>query len=219
MKLRAIGFNLTRNDRDQINIIFKGCGIDGIPGLIITAVHDVKTTKLADMITSPDTILVTFGNWAHNMCKKIAKDRGYTLVSVPDVKRLYKSELGGNPKDRENAFSALKSLKSAIESGKLRILEDKKLVDSIKLDGLKNFNIEILQKLEAAVENSGRTDWVLRSGDQNIRVSLYPSQDENYDVNITFMELIALRAAMDIFQADEVQFVPTINKSNKIPST
>ena len=73
-------------------------------------------------------------------------------------------------------------------------------------DSIENANVAV--EIKGQLEER-KTDWDGYAYYNNIPPGLY-------DINITFDELIALRAAMDIFQADEVQFVAANNKGSKI---
>lgn len=210
MIIGILGFNLTKKDIEQINKVLTGCKITSDYQII-----DVRSVDLTIAMKDLEIVLA-LGRFASNMGRKKASDNGSTFIELPDIKKLYPIEEGGDKEARTSAYNTLVDLQSTIDSGKLRVVDDRKAVESIKEDEVPDLSPGQIQKLKDVLQETGKTDWVcLTKSGQSVRVSLTPSVDSNFDINMTFDELLAIRVAMDILQAQEVQFVSSSNKGSK----
>lgn len=213
MKIGVLGFNLSSKDKVQINRILVGYDLLTEHSVVIT---DVRSINVQIAISNQD-IVIAFGNWAANAGRRRAKHKGILYVELPDVKKLYAPIEGGQPGARERAAETLNSLKSAMKSGTLRVVDDRKILDSIPKDAVVDLSAGVIQKLQQKLVETGRAEWtcVTESG-YSVHVSLDPANtDPSFDINITFDELFALRTFMDVFKAREVRFVPTSPTNNQ----
>ncbi len=210
MMIGALGFNLSTEDRSQIESILETMKINAVVETI-----DIRSTQLKSVLDNKD-VVIAFGRFASNMGRKRATEKNITFIELPDIKKLYSESNGGDKGARESAYNSLISLKSAMDSGKIRIVDDRKVLESIREDSVPDLSPGRIEKLKQVIQETGKTDWVcLTKSGQSVRISLTPDVDSNFDINITFDELLAIKVAMDILQAKEVQFVSPNNQDSK----
>lgn len=212
MKIGILGFNISSGDKVQMNRILVGYGLLEKNTIEI---NDVKSVSIESAMEDKDIIL-SFGSWASRMGRKAAKKKNITFVELPDIKKLYRPLEGGSKGAREKAAEVLNGLKSVMGSGTLKIVDDQRVVETISpRDVVANLSVGMIQELKKKVQDSGKEEWICSTESGHlVRVSLEPTDiDPSFDINVTFEELLVLRALLDVFQASEVRFVPkdTIN--------
>lgn len=210
MTITVLGFNITAQDKTQILRMLSAAGIKETINI-----QDTRST-LVNLVGTD--VVVVLGKRALIAVRPIVEARKTPLIELPEVSKLYPPDQGGDTAARDGAWEKLKTLKSNLSTGKLEISEDEAILKGLVEDQIPNLSLSKLQALEKALKDSKKTTWkcTTKSG-KIVCISLQPlevsSKSVDADIYITFHELFALRAAMDIFQISEVTFVS--NSSNQ----
>ena len=204
--LAAIGFNVSSEDRALIGSIMKGWNITVEPRII-----DVRTNILdLDGIS----IVLCFGQRAKFAVETYSKDKKkhVYLADLPALSDIHPVDKGGKTEERKKVVKVMDELYRKFFNTKEQSLnEDNDLIQSIRSDMIPDLSLGVIQELSKKLASLGRKDWTcITSGDKVVRITFDPQTEKpaGVDSDITFAELMLIRAAMDIFQVKEVRFVP-----------
>lgn len=204
MKILAVGFDLSQSDREQIGRVVAACGFTSQN----LDTRDIKTTAI-DFIDI-DLVLI-FGERAGRSIVPMAKEKGLLYTLLPTIKNLYPTEYGGIAEDRARTFKELSTIAEALRSGQIQVVSDRKLLSTIKPPAvIADLSIPVIQTLEKTIRDSGRTSWTCTTKDGKvvgIIVDAQTPEPPGVDYCITFAELLAMRAAIDVLQIQEIKFV------------
>jgi len=211
--LLAIGFDISIEDREQIQRIIYNCGgqkesID---------IKDIKTTSIDYNNTD---LVILFGDRVSRSILPVLQDKEIPNILLPPIKNLHPINKGGITEDRNKVFNELTSIINNITSGKIQTVEDKKILSSIKPpSSIGDLSIPVIQSLEKTIRDTGRTVWTCTSKDGRVVGILTDANQpppSGTDYCITFAELLAMRAAMDVLSISEIRFVSKLqdNKSS-----
>lgn len=204
MKLLAVCFGVNQADKEHIVKVISVANILRWD-LEITDVR-ISPIDLKDVI-----FVFTFGEKAAMQTEEAIRKNSTNLVCLhlPTIKQLYPVEQGGDELARTKALADLVELQAAFGQDRVELFEDKKTADSIKVTDLPDYSIAKIQAIEKAVKESGKNIWLLMLKNKKILALTIDGKigSQKVDINMTFSELIALRAAMDILEVQEVKFV------------
>lgn len=203
-EILAIGFNLTKADKDRVASLFQASGLDAWPYLCV----DARSTN--NLAGTTATVAIIFGDKAANLLKDQLVQQGVYTVSFPPVKNLHPPEEGGIKEDRIKAFETAKSLVESLKSGQVKTSEDQALRKTLKPADLADLSIQTIQALEKALKDTGKDEWSFLTRDGKVvAVTLKPGVSvKNPDIQVTLSELLLIRAAMDVFKTTEVHIAP-----------
>lgn len=211
MNILVVGFNLNESDRELIVKIVSVCKLN----MHQVDIKDIKTTAIE--FTDIDFLIILGERTARSLIP-MAKERGLLHLSLPTIKNLYPIEYGGIIEDRVRTFKELSNLSEALKTGQLQVVADRKILTSMKPPAaIGDLSIAAIQALEKVIREVGRTSWTCTTKDGKvvgITTDTKQPEPDGVDFCITFAELLAMRAAVDIFQTDGIKFVST----NKLPT-
>jgi len=199
MRFIAYGFNLNSNNHELIRQMV---------GLVTEQAVDIYDLQNYDAIHNGEDVVFFFGeHWRVTE----AKDKpSYVKIEFPDVDRLASDY--GDEAERELAYEKLLKLKGALNSGDpsgASICAEERQVNVVKEESLPDLTSQqVLQQLETAMNEQGVQAWegVTKDG-LKVRLSLEP-EEGTADVNLTFVELFFIRAAMETLKIREFELVP-----------
>jgi hypothetical protein len=173
-------------------------------------IRDIKTVTID--FTDVD-FLVILGERAGRSLIPMAKEKGLPYLTLPTIRNLYPVEDGGITEDRSRTFKELSNLSEALQSGQLQVIEDRRILTTMKPPAaIGDLTVPAIQALEKVIRESGRTSWTCAMKDGKvvgITIDTKQPEPEGVDFCITFAELLAMRAAIDILQVQEIRFVPS----------
>lgn len=206
MNILAVGFDLNESDREQVMKIMAACRLTTHK----IEMKDIKTTAI-DFIDVD--FLIILGERAGRSLIPMAKEKGLLHLSLPTIRNLYPIDDGGITEDRTRTFKELSSLAEALRSGQLQVVADRKILTTMKPPAaIGDLSVAAIQALEKIIREAGRTSWTCTTKDGKvigITIDTKQQEPEGVDFCITFAELLAMRAAIDILQVQEIRFVPS----------
>lgn len=203
MILTVLGFNITAQDKSQIIRMLTAAGIkDSV------SIQDTRSSSVN--LRGSDVVLI-FGRKALLAARPAYEAANIPVIEFPEMQKLYPPAAGGDKTARDSAWEKLTKLTEDLKTGKLETSEDQRILNELTEDMIPDLSLSKIQALEKVLKETKKTSWkcTTKSG-KIVCISLQPlegSSKMNADIYITFHELFALRAAMDIFQISEVTFV------------
>ena len=148
-------------------------------------------------------IVITFGEKASH--KFIIENQdiseNYTLTEFPNIPELEPST--GNKSQRELAYTQLLKLKEKLVSDNSKSIDS--VINPITEESLPDMSSKaILER----IKEQGIKEWKCKSRDGKlVKITMNPEIDKEVDFNITFSELLILKAAIETLQVKEFQIV------------
>jgi hypothetical protein len=203
MHVLGVGFDLSEKDREFIVKVIKGSGFGEWPVVPL----DIRTSSIEIEDVS---LVVIFGERAARSVVPISRERGLLYTVIPSIKNLYLPSEGGNEKDRAEAFKLLCDLKLAMKSGRLQVLDDRKILSSLKPELAPDLTLPVIQGLEKKLNELGKKTWMMTTKDGKVICLTTDSsmqKTDGVDILVSFAEMMAIRAAMDVFKVQEIEYV------------
>jgi len=123
---------------------------------------------------------------------------------MPDIAKLDQT-LGDEP-TRQEAYEKLLKLKEALQSSTPTTTDVKQNLTEGSLPKLTSGEVRTLEEM---LLNKGITHWIgVTTDGRSVRVSVEPERSVA-DIDITFAELFALKAAMEVLRIQEFEVVHT----------
>ena len=195
--LKAFGVTISEVDEQTIKnmAMFLGMQVE---------IYDLKCY---DPEINPEDIILLFGYNAEQVCGNF---NCKYMAKFPDVSLLNPSL--NNVEAREIAFNELKRLKIDIDNNRPNRTENriitKKSITTIKREELPDLNMaEILKKFRETFDKRNNEAWICTTSEgKKIRITINP-EESSADIDLTFIELYLLRAAIDALKVQELEIV------------
>lgn len=200
MRLKAYGYRLTKDETELIRRMATHITQETI---------DVLDLMSYDLDIKPDDTIMAFGIRAKRAC---ADKKCLALLEFPEPGRL--DPVHGEKSEREAAYSRLVKFKEVLDSGDLNNLDrsrssliPKKSAIKLTEELLPDLTADKVRELERYQREQGKTSWdgVTKDG-KTIHITVEP-EENNADVNMTFVELFAVLGLMEAFRVKELEFV------------
>lgn len=195
-KFKAYGFNLTENDEKIISKMFS---------LVTTDMPEIYDLRSFSPEIDSDDVIFVYGLKSKKICKEL---KCLAKIEFPDIAKL--DATTGDEGQRELAYKEILKLKKYLGSNYKNeeistgiILEDIK--DKINETSLPPLNSKQVMQLEIVLKKKGITSWVCKSKDGiKTRITIEPEKSDA-DINLTFKELYALKACMEVLHIEEFE--------------
>ena len=191
---KAYGFNLRIEDYDLIKRMGK---------IVTSELIHIFDLKSFDPDVSGEDTLIIYGQHAKNLLSTGCKPLHYLLLKEPIR---YDDNLGSS-EDKQTAQELLLSLKESIDKigGKEVQIELENV--SFTDESLPSLTSDQVKDLEASLLKQGVLYWEgLTKDGKKIRLTRKP-ENSTADVNMTFVELYAVRSVMETLQVTSLEVV------------
>lgn len=175
MKLIAISFGISTSARETIENI--GKNIFNQPIFIIDL-------KISEPEVGPIDNILIFGAKANRL---FSRGTQQNILILPELKELEP----GNDKSREQTYANLLNFKQQIQNQKI-----------ISEDSLPNLSCNKILALENRLKEKNENSWKGKTKDgRSVEIQL-ESINSDADIILTFSELYAIKAAMDVLDIE-----------------
>jgi hypothetical protein len=191
MEFRAYGYNLRKEDYATIEGMFR---------VITTKKPQVCDIRSYEPESNAGDILFLFGTRATKECKGL---KCKTRLEFPDVSKL---DAGfGDIEERKEAMQKLLELEKVLREDTVPVTEIQKHI--LSDESLPALSTSEVLALEETLRKQGISEWrgMSKSG-LSVCLSWVPGRTDA-DINLTFPELYALKAAMETLQIEEFEIV------------